>query len=331
MSFTVVGAGAIGGTVGAYLVRGGHSVLFVDRDLDHVRAMRERGLTIRGFVDSETFSVPVQAVGPDELPDQLQAVLLAVKAPATEDAVRSFTDRLAPDGYVVSLQNGLNELTIANLVGAERTIGAFVNFSADYLEPGLIHFGGRGTFVVGELDGTISPRLQQLRHALSAWGNVATTDNIWGYLWGKQAYGSMLFATALTNLSMADAIDRHRSALVRLANEVLAVATSIDVEALGFDGFEPNVIASGDQAAIDASLDRLIAVRRKDQKTHSGVWRDLAVRKRRTEVDAHFVPIVNEAERRGLQAPRLRRLMAMIHEIEDGQREFGESNLEELR
>src|SRR2546423_2828074 len=197
MRYVIVGAGAIGGTVGAFLARAGADPLLVDRDLDHVRAMQQRGLTIRGF--EGTFTVPVNATTPEGLPERIDAVLLAVKAPATDETVRSFVDRLAPDGYVVSLQNGLNELVISRLVGAERTIGAFVNFSADYLEPGLIHFGGRGAFCIGEVDGAITPRLQQLRDGLGHWGNVQATDNISGYLWGKQAYGAMLFATALTN------------------------------------------------------------------------------------------------------------------------------------
>ena len=328
MRYTVFGAGAIGGTVGAHMVRGGESVLFVDKDVDHVRAMREKGLTIRGF--DETFTVRVEATTPDELPDQLQTVLLSTKAPATEEAVNSFKTRLAPDGAVVSLQNGLNELTIARIVGEQRTIGAFVNFSSDYLEPGLIHFGGRGAFFVGELNGALTPRLQELVRALSHWGNVQPTDNIWGFLWGKQAYGAMLFATALTNDSMADAIDGHRDVLVALAREVLQVAHAQDRKPLGFDGFEPEVITSDNSHAISASLDRLIQIRKGDEKTHSGVWRDLAVRKRRTEVDAHFGPIVDDAERLGLEVPLLRRMIAMIHEIETGQRDFSASNLDEL-
>jgi 2-dehydropantoate 2-reductase len=293
MDYTVFGAGAIGGTVGAHMVRGGESVLFVDREVEHVRAMREQGLTIRGF--AETFTVQVEATTPDALPDRLETVLLACKAPATEEAVRSFADRLRPDGCVVSLQYGMNELQIARIVGEQRTIGAFVNFSADYLEPGLIHFGGRGAFYIGELDGSVSPRIEKLRQALGHWGNVQVTDNIWGFLWGKQAYGAMLFATALTNESMADAIDQHRAVTVDLAREVLGVAAALGRQPLGFDGFEPEAIGSADQATVDASLERLIAVRRKDEKTHSGVWRDMAVRKRRTEVDAHFGPIVTDA------------------------------------
>jgi 2-dehydropantoate 2-reductase len=310
------------------MVRGGESVLFVDREVAHVQAMREHGLTIRGF--AETFTVPTEAVTPDNLPDRLDTVLLAVKAPATEAAVSAFAERLAPDGCVVSLQNGLNELTIAGQVGADRTIGAFVNFSADYLEPGLIHFGGRGAFYIGELDGSITPRVQQLQHALAHWGNVQVTDNIWGFLWGKQAYGAMLFATALTNDSMADAIDQHRGVCVGLAQEVLRVAAAQGVRPLGFDGFEPAAIGSADRAVVDASLERLIAVRRGDEKTHSGVWRDMAVRKRRTEVDAHFGPIVADAARHGLAVPRVQRMIEMIHEVEAGQRAFSSANLTEL-
>src|SRR5438445_9216242 len=227
MQYTVFGAGAIGGTVGAHMVRGGESVLFVDADEPHVRAMQQHGLTIRGF--DETFTVRVEAATPDALPDRLQTVLLATKAPATQAAVEAFADRLAPDGRVVSLQNGLNELTIARLVGEQRTIGAFVNFSADYLEPGLIHFAGPGAFYIGELDGSITPRLLDLRQALSHWGDVQVTDNIWGFLWGKQAYGAMMFATALTNDSMADAIDRHRQAMVDPDQEIVPVASDLNV------------------------------------------------------------------------------------------------------
>jgi 2-dehydropantoate 2-reductase len=329
MAYTVFGAGAIGGTVGAHMVRGGESVLFVDRDEDHVRAMQTRGLTIRGF--AESFTVPVQATTPEALPDQLDTVLLSVKAPATEDALRTFADRLAQDGCVVSLQNGLNELTIARYVGEQRTIGAFVNFSADYLEPGLIHFAGRGTFVIGELDGAITPRLQSLQKALSHWGNVQVTDNIWGYLWGKQAYGAMLYATALSNDSMADAIDQHRQVTCELAREVLRVAAAEGVTPLGFDGFEPSAIGASDPDEVNASLDRLIAIRHKDEKTHSGVWRDMAVRKRRTEVDAHFLPIVERARGHGIEVPLLERMIAMIHEVEDERRPFAGANLEDLR
>jgi 2-dehydropantoate 2-reductase len=142
MEYVVVGAGAIGGTIGARLARDGHEVLLCDADLDHVAAINADGLAIEGPVEEFTAQLP--AVSPDGLPDTLQAVLLAVKAQHTGDALAAIGPRLAPDGFVVSLQNGVNEPVIAAAIGEERTVGAFVNFGADYLSPGRIFVGGKG-------------------------------------------------------------------------------------------------------------------------------------------------------------------------------------------
>ncbi|MEM7132708.1 MAG: 2-dehydropantoate 2-reductase [Chloroflexota bacterium] len=330
-TYTIIGAGAIGGTVGAYMARGGLDVRFVDADADHVAAMNRDGLTIRGY--DETFTVPAQAVTPAELPDSLGAVLIAVKAPATQTVLEQITPRLADDGFIVSAQNGLNELVIGDAVGRERTVGCFINFSADYLEPGIIHFGGPGAFWLGELDGAVTPRLDQLQTDLNHWGggDVRMTDNIWGFLWGKMTYGAILFATALTNETMADAISDYRLLMVGIAREVLAVAAREQVAPMGFDGFEPEILGSAEGAELDASIERMVAIRRRDQKTHTGVWRDLAIRKRKTEVDAMYGPILDLAGKYGVETPLLTRMVAMIHEIEDGARPLQRESLDELQ
>lgn len=328
MQYVIIGAGAIGGTVGAYMIRAGYDVLFVDTAVEHVEAINERGLTINAF--DGPFTVKARAITPDKLKGPLQAVLLATKALATEPAVRSFMELLAPDGYVVSVQNGLNELTISHLIGAERTIGCFINFSADYIEPGVIHYGGPGAFQLGELNGAVTPRLQELHQALSTWGPVQITDNIFGYLWGKQGYGAMLVTTALTNSSMGDCINQNRGLMIGIAREVIGVAQALGVKPVGFDGYEPDLYMSGDAAAIDASLDRLVAVRHRDQKKHTGIWRDLAVRKRKTEVEAHFGPVLAEGARLGIPLPRLAAIVRLIREVEEGTRPLGDENLQEI-
>ena len=306
VEYVVVGAGAIGGTVGARLARDGHSVLLCDADAEHVAAMNEAGLSIEGPI--EEFTVAAPAVLPDDLPDELGVVLLAVKAHDTETAMASVVPRLAKNGFVVSLQNGLNEPLIAASVGAEHTVGAFVNFGADYLGPGRIFLGGRGTFRVGELDGRRSERVERLARDLV---DAEVTDNIMGYLWSKEAYGAMLFATAVSDLAIADALaePRYRSVFVRLAEEVLAAATA---RAESFDGFDP--------ADLEDSIERLVEFNRRSAKTHSGIYRDLAVRKRRTET-AMFDAI---------DGPLLTRTLALIHDIEDGRRVCEIANLELL-
>ena len=326
------GAGAIGGTIGAYLVRSGADVTFAEADATHVAAMNRSGLTIEGPI--ETFTVAVRAFLPHDVPGQYDQVFLCVKAHHTEQATRTLAPRLAPDGFVVSFQNGLNELVIAGIVGREHTIGAFINFGADYLSPGIVHFSGRGAFVIGELDGAITPRIIAL-HALvqACEPNAVITGNILGYLWGKLGYGAILFATALTNASICEALAAQgpRALFSALAAESVAVAQAQHIVPLGFNGYVPEAFAAGaTQAASDASFAAMVAHNATSAKTHSGIWRDLAVRKRVTEVDAQLGPIVEFGQRLGLATPVTRALIAMIHEIETGARVLDWANLAEL-
>src|SRR5215218_2808509 len=282
MRCLIWGAGAIGGTLGAYLARAGHDITLVDAVDEHVEAIRHSGLAITGPID--TFSVPVPAFSPSAVTGEWGTIILATKAHHTEAATHALLPHLSATGYVISAQNGLNELAIADIVGAERTVGAFVNFGADYLEPGVIHYGGRGAVVVGEIDGRLTPRVTAIRDAWRDFDERAiATPNIWGYLWGKEAYGAMLFATALTNESIADALaaPEYRQLYIDLAREMLAVAAARGVTPESFDGFEPAAYLDGaPPGAADRSIDALVAHNRRSAKSHSGIWRDLAVRKR---------------------------------------------------
>jgi 2-dehydropantoate 2-reductase len=328
---TIVGAGAIGGTIGAYLTRAGIGVRLVDKVAEHVAAMRTTGLRIEGF--GETFTVAVDAVVPEDFTGPLGTVLLAVKAQDTESTLRALLPFLDENSVVVSLQNGLCERTIAGLIGPERTVGCLVNFSADYLGPGVITYGGPGTVRLGELDGKPAARLESLRDLLQPFGTVEVTDNIWGYIWGKLGYANVLFGSALTDETMADVIDSHRELVVDLAAEVYEVAALEHIEPVAFDDVEPGLYVprkARDWAAINASLDRLVARRRADRKTHSGIWRDLAVRRRKTEVDHQIGAVAEIGGGHGLPMTLTRQVVRMIHEIEDGTRERGLANLGEL-
>lgn len=322
MRTLIWGAGAIGGTLGAWLARAGHDITLVDAVPDHVEAINRQGLRMTGPIDE--FTVRVPAFTPAGLSGTWDEIILATKAHHTGAAVRALLPHLGATGHVISAQNGLNELEIAEVAGAGRTIGAFVNFGADYLEPGVIHHGGHGAVVVGEIDGRITPRVTAIRdawHQFSA--RAIVTPNIWGYLWGKEAYGALLFATALTNESIADALalPRYRPLFVALAREILAVAAARRVVPEAFDGFDPTAyLASAPAGAAETSLDQLVAHNRRSAKTHSGIWRDLAVRKRPTEVDAQLGIVVRLGAESGVPTPLTARLVELIHDIERGTR-----------
>lgn len=140
------GAGAIGGTIGAHLGRAGRDILLVDIVREHVERIAHDGLAIEGPLGG--FTVPVAATTPARLEGVFDTILLAVKSQHTEAATRALLPHIAEQGCVVSCQNGLNELAIAAIVGRDRTIGAFVNFAGDYLAPGRITYGLRGTVAI---------------------------------------------------------------------------------------------------------------------------------------------------------------------------------------
>ena len=307
MQLTIIGAGAIGGTIGAHMIRDGHDVLLCDADPGHVEAINERGLSICGPV--ENFTVRARAVLPDNLPAVLPRAAVAVKSHHTAAAAELLRGRLATDGYVVSFQNGLTTATLSAVVGPGRVLASFVNFGADWLEPGLIMQGNVGTFRVGEPGGGISERVRELAAALPY---AEPTGNIMGYLWGKEAYGAMLYAGAVSDLSIADSLEdpRWRPLMLAIAREVLAQAP---VRPEAFDGFDP-----GD---LEGSLARLVAFNRGSAKSHSGIYRDLMVRKRKTEVDDLL---------RDLQGPLTTCTGRLIQAIERGMRTCEVANLELL-
>ncbi|KIN71028.1 ketopantoate reductase family protein [Sulfitobacter guttiformis] len=326
------GAGAIGGILGAYWARAGVPVLMVDIVPEHVNACATTGLSIEGPV--EEFRQIVPCVTPDQLTGVYSRIVLAVKAHATEGALAQLKPHLAQDGYVLSAQNGLNERVIAQHIGADRTIGAFVNYGADWVGPGRILFGNRAAVVVGEIDGMIRPRTTELHQLMQIFEpDAVLTEDIWAYLWGKLGYGAMLFATALSMDSMTEnfADPARGPALMGLAREVMKTALAEGVSPKPFNGFEPSSFLpdAGDDAA-RKSLSELAFFNSKTAKTHTGIYRDLAVRKRKTEVDPQVGTVAQIAASHGIDTPLLRKLVELIHDIEEGRRDMSEETFHEL-
>ena len=309
----MLGCGAIGGTVAAGLARDGHDVLVSDASQDVVVAVRARGIRIDGPVES--FTASVAAVPPADLPRLIDCpVLIAVKAHHTAAAAAAVSGRLAGSGYVVSLQNGFNAPVLARAVGPARVVEACVNFGADAIEPGVVLRGNRATFVVGEVDGSVTPRVTALAGDIA---DAAVTGNVMGYLWAKEAYGAMLAATAVSDLPIADALadPAYRPLLTELARQVLAQAPA-GTEPVPLDGFDP--------ADLAGSLDRLAEFNRRSAKSHSGIYRDLAVLHRPTEVPA----ILGGLD--GAAAPLVRRVLELIAAIDQGRRGCSAANLDLL-
>jgi 2-dehydropantoate 2-reductase len=332
MAITIYGAGAIGGLTGAHLARAGVDVLLVDKMADHVEAMKRQGLKITGAID---FTVPVRACRPEELRGPLELTFLAVKSQDTDSSLDVLAPLVGPDTVIVSLQNGMNPSRIAARIGVDKVVAAFINFNADWQGPGHIEHGGPGAIYLGELDGRKTERLERIQGLLSNLMTVHTTDNILGYLWAKQIDCSLLFAQAVTDETMADVFGnpRFQPVLIALVGEGVGVAQAAGITLQSFDGFDAFAMrprTEAEMAEACAALDRVAARCRTLVKVRSGPWRDLAVRKRPTEVDHMTGWLVAQGRQRGIAMPLNEHLIRQVKEIERGERQRGSANLEEL-
>jgi 2-dehydropantoate 2-reductase len=332
MQVTIFGAGAIGGTIGAFATQAGHDIVLVDIVPEHVKIMNEQGLLIT-TVDGEQ-RYPVKAKLANEVTGPLGVVFLCVKGHFTEGAIQQIAPMLAPDGYVVSIQNGLNEEIIARYIGKERTVGCFVHFSADYLEPGVIQYSGPHDFQIGELDGSITPRLSDIKSVLDSVMDTSITTNIWGYLWGKLVYAAMAFAVSTVDATVYEVLSDPRGRRVGLeaAAEAAAVASAQGYKLEMIGNFNPNAFIRkpGWEDEANPVLDTLGKEMQASLKSHMGIWMDLKIKRRKTEVDMQSVPIVEAAKRLGIATPVNEKVIEVVHEIERGERGMGWENLDLL-
>jgi len=331
MRFTVVGAGAIGGITGAHLIAAGHDVTFVDTDREHIAAIRERGFTLEGV--SSLMMRPKAAIHPAELRPPLGTVICAVKTLHTRTAMEPIAPLLGRDEFVLSMQNGLAYYDIVAAVGRDRTLVACFNFGGHYEGPGRVVHGTKGGFHIGELDGGVTKRLRALRDALSAVQECEASDNVLGCVWSKIAMASVFFATALVDADVKDILarERYHDLMADLVAESVAAADAMGVRLIELHGFDPESLrperrsAAGVRRALEA-----IAGSFNPLQQRTGIWIDLAVRKRKTEAEPQLGRLIGEAARRGVSMPLNRAVLDLIGEMETGRRGFAWENLDEV-
>ncbi|MDE2843987.1 MAG: FAD-dependent monooxygenase, partial [Chloroflexota bacterium] len=192
----VVGAGGTGSVIGGMLTVAGHDVVMIDQWGAHVDAMKANGLHMS--IAGEEFTSPVRALHLYEvctLEDTFDIVFLACKSYDTLWLTQLILPYLKDDGVLVSSQNSLNDEWIAPVVGPTRDIGCVLTMSSEVFEPGHLKRNtamDRTTFVLGELHGRITPRLQELQSILSAAGKTELTTNLWGTRWSKLVFNCIV-------------------------------------------------------------------------------------------------------------------------------------------
>lgn len=337
---TIVGSGAIGGLLGAYMQMAGEDVLFVDRWAEHVEAMNQHGLTLSGIRGEN--HLRVKAATPDQIRGELDLVLFACKSHHTEEALKGVLAHITPRTDVVSMQNGFNVELLARHLPARQIVGTVPNYGGALLGPGHLEFVHEGPLHIGELDGSESDRIVALRRLGESLTETHISPNIIGEIWGKQVYFSMITMTALVDAPIKELLAPRRFRLMggALVREALQVAAAAGVQIPPSASFDPEVYSPSTPAETErfcAHIDELLEMwnRRpvgpvKLVKTGSGVWWDIVYRKRKSETTGLSGAVVQKARELGVAVPANERLVSMVYEIEEGKRQLGWQNLEEL-
>src|SRR5579864_7923298 len=234
----IVGAGAVGGYAGAHMVQAGEDVTFIDPWPEHVEHMRKHGLRVTHARDVAEFSVPVRALHVTDVQQlsretPVDIAFVCMKSYDTAWATTMIQQYLAPDGYVVSLQNCMNEETIARVVGWGKTLGCIASsITVNLPEPGHIHRGaGKGgaahtVFRAGEVHGRITQRAEEVCRLVAYSDSAKVTNNLWGERWSKLVANAMANGlSACTGLGGAAMLksDPIRRFSTRLGSEAIRV------------------------------------------------------------------------------------------------------------
>jgi 2-dehydropantoate 2-reductase len=230
----VLGAGAIGSSISADLTKAGHDITVIDQWPAQVEALKTTGIRIQ-MPDGEV-TTPIRALHLCDLASanlEFDIVLLAVKSNDDRWLAEFIKPYLKPDGVLVGTQNGMNDDTLASIVGKNRVIGCAMELSAEIFTPGLVK---RNTthkttwFAVGELDGAYTPRVKEIASLLGHVGRCDVTNNIYGAKWTKLIANSMTMGPfGLLGLGNSDAaaVPGMFEVSVQLGRESLAVGTAL--------------------------------------------------------------------------------------------------------
>ncbi|MGE0416583.1 MAG: ketopantoate reductase family protein [Acetobacteraceae bacterium] len=336
----IVGAGAVGGYVGAHLTAGGHDVTLIDPWPDHVEALKTNGFEIFGMTPQERMTVKVNAMHLTEVQNlakqkPIDIAFISVKSYDSVWATQLIAQYLSSSGCVVSMQNCINEERVASVVGWGRTLGCIVTggVGVDLYQPGHIRRGYAKraditSFYIGEPSGIITKRAEEIADIMSCVDASKATDNLWGERWTKLCVNGMRNGVSAATGMGGNARDGHdavRRVCIALGGESVRVGQALGYK-LGKVGalpFEMLAKASeGDRASYD-EISRLLVEGGAGQAERSDYQRPSMAQDmekgRRTEIEFMNGFIAEQARTVGMRAPTHEMLTRQVLRVERGE------------
>jgi len=346
----IVGTGAVGGYTGAHMAQAGEDVIFIDPWPEHVERMRSAGLRI-SHLTGEEFTTPVRALHLTDVQHlskerPIDIAFVCMKSYDTAWATQMIAQYLGPNGFVVSLQNCMNEETVARVVGWGKTLGCIASsITVDLCEPGHVRRAagksrgkGHTVYRVGEVHGRITDRAQEVHRLVDYADGAVVTQNLWGERWSKlvtNVMGNGL--SACTGMISRDMLsnDTIRRFSARLGSEAIRVGQALGYELEEISHLPPEVIAragEGDPAATrEYDEHRLAEAQRPGGGAHRPSMGQDMVKGRRTEIEFLNGFVVRKGEEVGMATPANAALTDIVKRVERGELQPDPRHIVDLR
>lgn len=330
MRVAIYGAGSLGTILGAYISRGGEKIELINRNKAHVEALQTRGAHITGTVQ---FVQPVVAYTPAEMSGKYDIVFLMTKQQHNAEVVAMLKDYLAEDGVLVTFQNGLPELQIADIIGEERVIGCTVAWGATMQQAGVCELTSSPdalSFSLGSISATRNHHFDKVKQLLELMGKVDVEDNFIGSRWSKlliNASFSGMSAVLGCTFGEAAKPKSSRRIVQALIKECIDVCKAGGIRIEPVQGKDIVKLLDYNNALKKAFSSFIIPIAiRKHASLKASMLQDLEKGKL-TEVDAINGAVSAFGRKVGCPTPMNDRVVDIIHRIERGELIPGFDNL----
>ena len=330
MRVAIFGAGSLGTILGAYIGKAGEKIELINRNKAHIAALRENGAQVVGTVQ---FTQPVVAYTPDEMSGVYDIVFLMTKQQQNKEVVQMLKNFIAPDGVLVTFQNGLPEVQIAEILGEERVLGCTVAWGATLQAPGVCELTSAPdalSFSLGAVTEKRNAHFAKVKELLELMGAVEVEDNFIGTRWSK-----LLINAAFSGMSAVLGCTFGEAAGPRASRRVVQalIKECIDVCRMGNIRIEPvqgkdivKLLDYSNSLKKAFSFFIIPIAIRKHAKLKASMLQDLEKGKP-TEVDAINGAVSDYGRKVGCPTPMNDRVVEIIHKIEQGELKPSVDNL----
>ena len=322
MRAAIYGAGSLGTILGAYITKNGGKIELINRNKAHIEALQKNGATVTGTVN---FSQPVNAYTPAEMSGIYDIIFLMTKQQQNVEVVSYLKDFLADDGVIVTLQNGIPELEIGNIVGEERVLGCTVAWGATMKNPGVCELTSAPdslTFSLGSLQKQPNAHIDEVKKLLELMGPVEIDRNFIGSRWSKLLINSAFSGmSAVLGCTFGEAAEDKASrrivqALIKECKDVCA-AGNIRIEPVQGKDIVKLLDYKGRIKKAFSFFIIPIAIR-KHAKLKASMLQDLE-KDKNSEVDAINGVVSMFGRKVGIPTPMNDTVVEVIHRIENGE------------